>query len=66
MVLSSSSTPQVLLPAQVDAELRTMLVRQDAEPPKTLAVRMWPQAIPQFNLGHLRTVQVQSWLVAPG
>jgi len=41
------------LAAQVDKDLRTMLLRPDAPPPKVLGVRVWPRAIPQFNKGHL-------------
>jgi oxygen-dependent protoporphyrinogen oxidase len=39
--------------AQVDKDLRTMLLRPDAPPPRVLGVRVWPRAIPQFNVGHL-------------
>jgi oxygen-dependent protoporphyrinogen oxidase len=39
--------------AQVDKDLRIMLLRPDAPPPKVLGVRVWQQAIPQFNIGHL-------------
>ena len=41
------------LAAQVDKDLRAMLLRPDAPPPKVLGVRVWPRAIPQFNVGHL-------------
>ena len=44
--------------AQVDRDLRKMLVRPDAPPPRKIGVRVWPKAIPQFNLGHLEVVQV--------
>jgi oxygen-dependent protoporphyrinogen oxidase len=41
------------LVAQVDKDLRAMLIKPDAPPAKKLGVRVWPQAIPQFNVGHL-------------
>jgi oxygen-dependent protoporphyrinogen oxidase len=37
---------------QVDLDLKKMLLRADAPPPRKLAVRVWPRAIPQFNVGH--------------
>lgn len=42
----------------MDKDLRQMLVREDAEPPLKISVRVWPRAIPQFNVGHLDVVQV--------
>lgn len=44
---------------QVDRDLRKMLVKPDAPEPTTIAVRVWPQAIPQFNTGHLEAVEVR-------
>ncbi|PSC75640.1 Protoporphyrinogen oxidase chloroplastic [Micractinium conductrix] len=44
------------LVAQVDKDLRQMLLRPDAPAPRKVAVRVWPRAIPQFNIGHLETV----------
>ncbi|EFJ34803.1 hypothetical protein SELMODRAFT_82264 [Selaginella moellendorffii] len=41
----------------VDRDLRKMLLKQDAEPPKVLGVRLWPRAIPQFTVGHLDHVE---------
>lgn len=37
----------------VDRDLRTMLINPAAEEPLVLGVRLWPQAIPQFLIGHL-------------
>ena len=41
------------LVAQVDKDMRSMLVKPDAPPARMVGVRVWPQAIPQFNVGHL-------------
>lgn len=38
---------------QVDKDLRIMLLKPDAPKPNVVGVRVWPRAIPQFNLGHL-------------
>ncbi|KAI7846430.1 hypothetical protein COHA_000043 [Chlorella ohadii] len=45
------------LVAQVDKDLRQMLLRPDAPAPRKVAVRVWPRAIPQFNIGHLEAVE---------
>eukprot|EP00879_Flechtneria_rotunda_P009270 GHRR01009704.1.p1 GENE.GHRR01009704.1~~GHRR01009704.1.p1 ORF type:complete len:178 (-),score=49.63 GHRR01009704.1:542-1075(-) len=42
--------------AQVDKDLRTMLLKPDAAQPRVVGVRVWPRAIPQFNIGHLDTL----------
>jgi oxygen-dependent protoporphyrinogen oxidase len=47
---------------QVDKDLRQMLLRDDAPAPIKIAVRVWPKAIPQFNLGHLESVEVRTSL----
>ena len=40
--------------AQVDKDLRAMLLDPQLAPaPKKIGVRVWPRAIPQFNVGHL-------------
>ncbi len=44
---------------QVDKDLRQMLIKSDAPPAKKIGVRVWPKAIPQFNVGHLEVVQVK-------
>lgn len=48
---------QEQLVAQVDKDLREMLINPDAPTPTTVGVRVWPRAIPQFNLGHLDTLE---------
>jgi oxygen-dependent protoporphyrinogen oxidase len=46
-------TPDAIA-AQVDADLRQILLKPDAPEPKVLAVRLWRRAIPQYEIGHLR------------
>lgn len=41
------------LVAQVDKDVRIMLVKDDAPPAKKIGVKVWPKAIPQFNIGHM-------------
>lgn len=36
----------------VDRDLRKMLIKGNAADPLVLGVRVWPQAIPQFLVGH--------------
>ena len=43
--------------SQVDVDLRKMLIKDDAPTPEKVAVRVWPRAIPQFNVGHLDQVK---------
>lgn len=43
--------------SQVDKDLREMLLRNDAAAPTKVGVRVWPRAIPQFNIGHLEKVK---------
>uniref|UniRef100_A0A061S6R9 Protoporphyrinogen oxidase n=1 Tax=Tetraselmis sp. GSL018 TaxID=582737 RepID=A0A061S6R9_9CHLO len=44
---------------QVDRDLREegMPLKKDAPEPNVISVRVWPKAIPQFNVGHEETVR---------
>ncbi len=50
---SPYAPPHLWRPVQVDKDLRIMLLKKDAPAPKVVGVRVWPRAIPQFNIGHL-------------
>uniref|UniRef100_A0A7N0V7C0 Protoporphyrinogen oxidase n=1 Tax=Kalanchoe fedtschenkoi TaxID=63787 RepID=A0A7N0V7C0_KALFE len=41
-----------LLVESVDRDLRKILIRPNAKDPVVLGVKVWPQAIPQFLIGH--------------
>ncbi|CAM8936824.1 unnamed protein product [Rhodiola kirilowii] len=46
------SKSESLLVESVDRDLRKILIRPDAKDPVVLGVKVWPQAIPQFLIGH--------------
>ena len=53
-------TTSAPLDMQVDKDLKQMLLKADAPKPHVVGYRLWPKAIPQFNVGHLDLVQVGS------
>lgn len=36
----------------MDRDLRKIIIKPNAKEPRVLGVRVWPQAIPQFLIGH--------------
>jgi len=43
--------------AEVDKGCRAVLLNADAPPPKVLGTKIWPTAIPQYELGHLDLIE---------
>lgn len=42
---------------QVDQDLRTIVLRSDAPPPRVISVKTWARGIPQYNKGHLKVLE---------
>ncbi|GBG67270.1 hypothetical protein CBR_g88559 [Chara braunii] len=57
--IGGATYPQILsqdeeeIVKRVDADLRNLILKKDAVTPRVHGVRVWPRAIPQFNVGHL-------------
>ena len=43
--------------AEVDKGCRQVLLKPDAPPPKVLGIKLWPTAIPQYELGHADIIE---------
>ena len=54
LALPSWSDDEIV--AEVDKELQVLL-KPDAPPPKVLGIKLWPTAIPQYELGHADIIE---------
>lgn len=52
--LSKLSHDEII--AEVDKGCRQVLLKDDAPAPKVLGLKLWPSAIPQYELGHLTLI----------
>eukprot|EP00957_Ditylum_brightwellii_P189876 14455118-Ditylum_brightwellii.AAC.1 len=55
VAIGSMSEEEII--AEVDKGCRQTLLKEDAPAPKVLATKVWPTAIPQYELGHLDIIK---------
>jgi len=52
-----ANLPEEEIIAEVDKGCRQVLLKPDAPEPKVLGLKIWPTAIPQYELGHLEIIK---------
>lgn len=64
--LGITSKTESQLVETVDRDLRKMLINSNAQDPFVVGVRVWPQAIPQFMIGHLDELDTANTALSNG
>lgn len=70
--IGGATNPEILsktesqLVEAVDRDLRKMLINLNAEDPLVLGVKVWPQAIPQFLVGHFDILEAAKAALSSG